>query len=98
MCQCKQVLTAAEWHGASTSVPARSPRRYETTSSDDSSSEESSSSDSEEECESHEYSCDQHPEEKQPTPHAAEVCCAVGAEKDSPLAECEAEEVEIRER
>nr|XP_054508036.1 KN motif and ankyrin repeat domain-containing protein 1 isoform X2 [Agelaius phoeniceus] len=70
---------------------------YETTSSDDSSSEESSSSDSEEECESHEYSCDQHPEEKQPTPHAAEVC-AVGAEKDSSLPECEAEEVEIRER
>ncbi|XP_074389785.1 KN motif and ankyrin repeat domain-containing protein 1 isoform X2 [Zonotrichia albicollis] len=70
---------------------------YETTSSDDSSSEESSSSDSEEECGSHEYSCDQHPEEKQPAPHAAELC-AVGAEKDSPLPECEAEEVEIRER
>ncbi|KFO62947.1 KN motif and ankyrin repeat domain-containing protein 1, partial [Corvus brachyrhynchos] len=70
---------------------------YETTSSDDSSSEESSSSDSEEECEGHEYPCDQHTEEKQPTPHAAEVC-AVGAEKDSPLPECEAEEVEIRER
>ncbi|XP_064591523.1 KN motif and ankyrin repeat domain-containing protein 1 isoform X2 [Zonotrichia leucophrys gambelii] len=70
---------------------------YETTSSDDSSSEESSSSDSEEECGSHEYSCDQHPEEKQPAPHAAELC-TVGAEKDSPLPECEAEEVEIRER
>ncbi|XP_017663741.1 PREDICTED: KN motif and ankyrin repeat domain-containing protein 1 isoform X4 [Lepidothrix coronata] len=70
---------------------------YETTSSDDSSSEESSSSDSEEECEGHEYPCDQHTEEKQPTPHTAEVC-AVGAEKDSPLPECEAEEVEIRER
>ncbi|NXM14914.1 KANK1 protein, partial [Ploceus nigricollis] len=70
---------------------------YETTSSDDSSSEESSSSDSEEECESHGYPCDQHTEEKQPSPHAAEVC-AVGAEKDSPLPECEAEEVEIRER
>ncbi|XP_063037211.1 KN motif and ankyrin repeat domain-containing protein 1 isoform X2 [Melospiza melodia melodia] len=70
---------------------------YETTSSDDSSSEESSSSDSEEECGSHEYSCDQHPEEKQPAPHAAEVC-TVGAEKDSPLPEGEAEEVEIRER
>ncbi|KAM6991009.1 KN motif and ankyrin repeat domain-containing protein 1 isoform 1-T1 [Passerculus sandwichensis] len=70
---------------------------YETTSSDDSSSEESSSSDSEEECGSHEYSCDQRPEEKQPAPHAAEVC-AVGAEKDSPLPEGEAEEVEIRER
>ncbi|NXD45611.1 KANK1 protein, partial [Copsychus sechellarum] len=67
---------------------------YETTSSDDSSSEESSSSDSEEECESHEYSCNQHPEEEQPTPRAAEV----GAEKDGPLPECEAEEVEIRER
>ncbi|XP_059348629.1 KN motif and ankyrin repeat domain-containing protein 1 isoform X2 [Ammospiza nelsoni] len=70
---------------------------YETTSSDDSSSEESSSSDSEEECGSHEYSCDQHPEEKQPAPCAAEVC-TVGAEKDSPLPEGEAEEVEIRER
>ncbi|NXX71797.1 KANK1 protein, partial [Spizella passerina] len=70
---------------------------YETTSSDDSSSEESSSSDSEEECGSHEYSCNQRPEEKPPAPHAAEVC-AVGAEKDSPLPECEAEEVEIRER
>ncbi|XP_050184451.1 KN motif and ankyrin repeat domain-containing protein 1 isoform X6 [Myiozetetes cayanensis] len=70
---------------------------YETTSSDDSSSEESSSSDSEEECEGQEYPCDRHAEEKQPTPHAAEVC-AVGAEKDIPLPECEAEEVEIRER
>uniref|UniRef100_A0A803VP95 KN motif and ankyrin repeat domains 1 n=1 Tax=Ficedula albicollis TaxID=59894 RepID=A0A803VP95_FICAL len=67
---------------------------YETTSSDDSSSEESSSSDSEEECESREYPCNQHPEEQQPTPRAAEG----GAEKDSPLPECEAEEVEIRER
>uniref|UniRef100_A0A8C5TD91 KN motif and ankyrin repeat domains 1 n=1 Tax=Malurus cyaneus samueli TaxID=2593467 RepID=A0A8C5TD91_9PASS len=70
---------------------------YETTSSDDSSSEESSSSDSEEECEGHEYRGDQHTDEKQPTPHAAEVC-TVGPEKDSPLPECEAEEVEIRER
>ncbi|NXU98589.1 KANK1 protein, partial [Cettia cetti] len=75
---------------------------YETTSSDDSSSEESSSSDSEEECESHEYPCDQHPEEEQPTststPCAAAEVCAAGAEKDPPLPECEAEEVEIRER
>ncbi|XP_068279404.1 KN motif and ankyrin repeat domain-containing protein 1 [Nyctibius grandis] len=70
--------------------------RYETTSSDDSSSEESSSSDSEEECEGHEYPHSRHAEEGQPTPCALEVC-AVGAE-DSPSAECEAEEVEIRER
>ncbi|NWI96134.1 KANK1 protein, partial [Pitta sordida] len=68
---------------------------YETTSSDDSSSEESSSSESEEECESHEGSCSQHMEEKQPTTHAA--VCAVGAE-DSSLPECEDEEMEIRER
>ncbi|KFQ38368.1 KN motif and ankyrin repeat domain-containing protein 1, partial [Mesitornis unicolor] len=72
---------------------------YETTSSDDSSSEESSSSDSEEECEGHdEYPHGQHmEEEEQPMSHAPEVC-AVGAENDSPLPECEAEEVEIRER
>ncbi|XP_071435958.1 KN motif and ankyrin repeat domain-containing protein 1 isoform X4 [Pithys albifrons albifrons] len=70
---------------------------YETTSSDDSSSEESSSSDSEEECESHEYPCARHTEEKQPTPYPVEVCAA-GAKNDSPLPECEAEEVEIRER
>ncbi|NXV20970.1 KANK1 protein, partial [Cepphus grylle] len=70
---------------------------YETTSSDDSSSEESSSSDSEEECENHEYPCSRHTEEGQPVPCAPEVC-AVGAEKESPPAECEAEEVEIRER
>ncbi|NXF08479.1 KANK1 protein, partial [Smithornis capensis] len=69
---------------------------YETTSSDDTSSE-SSSSDSEEECEGQEYPCDQHTEEKQPVPHAAEVS-AMEEEKDSHLPECEAEEVEIRER
>ncbi|KFP24286.1 KN motif and ankyrin repeat domain-containing protein 1, partial [Colius striatus] len=69
---------------------------YETTSSDDSSSEESSSSDSEEECEGSEYPHSRHTEEEQPVPHAPEVC-AVGAE-NSPLPECEAEEVEIRER
>ncbi|NWS68634.1 KANK1 protein, partial [Crotophaga sulcirostris] len=70
---------------------------YETTSSDDSSSEESSSSDSEEECEGQEYPCGQHEVEGQSVPCALEVC-AVGAEKDSPPSECEAEEVEIRER
>ncbi|XP_076219466.1 KN motif and ankyrin repeat domain-containing protein 1 isoform X3 [Aptenodytes patagonicus] len=70
---------------------------YETTSSDDSSSEESSSSDSEEECDGHEYPCGRHTEEGQPVPCAPEVC-TVGAEKDSPPLECEAEEVEIRER
>ncbi|XP_074425845.1 KN motif and ankyrin repeat domain-containing protein 1 isoform X3 [Larus michahellis] len=70
---------------------------YETTSSDDSSSEESSSSDSEEECENHEYPCSRHTEEGQPVPRAPEVC-AMGAEKESPAPECEAEEVEIRER
>uniref|UniRef100_A0A8C0EM35 KN motif and ankyrin repeat domains 1 n=1 Tax=Bubo bubo TaxID=30461 RepID=A0A8C0EM35_BUBBB len=70
---------------------------YETTSSDDSSSEESSSSDSEEECEGHEYPHSRHTEEGQPTSCAPEVC-AVGPEKDSPPPECEAEEVEIRER
>ncbi|KAM6036839.1 KN motif and ankyrin repeat domain-containing protein 1 isoform 3-T4 [Theristicus caerulescens] len=70
---------------------------YETTSSDDSSSEESSSSDSEEECEGHEYPHSRHTEEGQPVPCAPEVC-TVGAEKYSPPLECEAEEVEIRER
>ncbi|NXP71677.1 KANK1 protein, partial [Ramphastos sulfuratus] len=70
---------------------------YETTSSDDSSSEESSSSDSEEDCEGHEYPHSQHMEEGQSTPHAPEVC-VMGAEKDSAAPECEAEEVEIRER
>ncbi|XP_074936162.1 KN motif and ankyrin repeat domain-containing protein 1 isoform X3 [Phalacrocorax aristotelis] len=70
---------------------------YETTSSDDSSSEESSSSDSEEECEGHVYPNSRHTEEGQPMSHTPEVC-AVGAEKDSPPPECEAEEVEIRER
>ncbi|XP_054041602.1 KN motif and ankyrin repeat domain-containing protein 1 isoform X4 [Rissa tridactyla] len=70
---------------------------YETTSSDDSSSEESSSSDSEEECDNHEYPCSRHTEEGQPVPRAPEVC-AMGAEKESPAPECEAEEVEIRER
>ncbi|NXS66139.1 KANK1 protein, partial [Pandion haliaetus] len=71
---------------------------YETTSSDDSSSEESSSSDSEEECEGHEYLHGLHTEEGQPALRAAPEVCAVGAEKDSTPAECEAEEVEIRER
>ncbi|KFO92928.1 KN motif and ankyrin repeat domain-containing protein 1, partial [Buceros rhinoceros silvestris] len=70
---------------------------YETTSSDDSSSEESSSSDSEEECEGHEYPHVQHTEEGQLASCVPEVC-TVGAEKDSPPSECEAEEVEIRER
>ncbi|KAK2538893.1 Kank1 [Columba guinea] len=64
---------------------------------DDSSSEESSSSDSEEECEEHEYTSGRHTEEGQPLPCAPEVC-TMGAEKDSPPPECEAEEVEIRER
>ncbi|NXL65638.1 KANK1 protein, partial [Chordeiles acutipennis] len=67
---------------------------YETTSSDDSSSEESSSSDSEEESEGHEYPCGRHTEEGRP----ASELCAMGAEKDSSPSECEAEEVEIRER
>ncbi|XP_074875752.1 KN motif and ankyrin repeat domain-containing protein 1 isoform X2 [Buteo buteo] len=71
---------------------------YETTSSDDSSSEESSSSDSEEECEGHEYPHGRHTEEGQPAPRAAPEVCATGAEKDSTPPECEAEEVEIRER
>ncbi|XP_029860636.1 LOW QUALITY PROTEIN: KN motif and ankyrin repeat domain-containing protein 1 [Aquila chrysaetos chrysaetos] len=71
---------------------------YETTSSDDSSSEESSSSDSEEDCEGHEYPHDRHTEEGQPAPRAAPEVCAMGAEKDSTPPECEAEEVEIRER
>lgn len=74
------------------------PPRYETTSSDDSSSEESSSSDSEEECEGHEYPHGRHTEEGQPAPRAAPEVCAMGAEKDSTPPECEAEEVEIRER
>ncbi|XP_052633553.1 KN motif and ankyrin repeat domain-containing protein 1 isoform X2 [Harpia harpyja] len=71
---------------------------YETTSSDDSSSEESSSSDSEEECEDHEYPHGRHTEEGQPAPRAVPEVCAMGAEKDSTPPECEAEEVEIRER
>ncbi|KAM9587864.1 KN motif and ankyrin repeat domain-containing protein 1 isoform 3-T5 [Morphnus guianensis] len=71
---------------------------YETTSSDDSSSEESSSSDSEEECEGHEYPHGRHTEEGQPAPRAVPEVCATGAEKDSTPPECEAEEVEIRER
>ncbi|NXU49767.1 KANK1 protein, partial [Turnix velox] len=66
---------------------------YETTSSDESSSEESSSSDSEEECEDH----DRYPEGGQPLPHTPEIC-TMGAEKESNPPECEAEEVEIRER
>ncbi|XP_065517804.1 KN motif and ankyrin repeat domain-containing protein 1 isoform X1 [Lathamus discolor] len=70
---------------------------YETTSSDDSSSEESSSSDSEEECEGHEYPHSRHTEEGQPAPRAPEVC-TMGPEKESTSQECEAEEVEIRER
>ncbi|NWR75186.1 KANK1 protein, partial [Centropus unirufus] len=70
---------------------------YETTSSDDSSSEESSSSDSEEDCEDHVYPCGQHTVEGQSVPCTSEVC-AVGTEKDSTPSECEAEEVEIRER
>ncbi|XP_062468461.1 KN motif and ankyrin repeat domain-containing protein 1 [Pezoporus occidentalis] len=70
---------------------------YETTSSDDSSSEESSSSDSEEECEGHEYPHSQHTEEGQPVPRAPEVC-TMGPEKESTSQECEAEDVEIRER
>ncbi|NWS44975.1 KANK1 protein, partial [Probosciger aterrimus] len=69
---------------------------YETTSSDDSSSEESSSSDSEEECEGHEYPHIRHTEEGQPAPHAPEVCTMGPGESTSQ--ECEAEEVEIRER
>ncbi|XP_069633142.1 KN motif and ankyrin repeat domain-containing protein 1 isoform X2 [Haliaeetus albicilla] len=71
---------------------------YETTSSDDSSSEESSSSDSEEECEGHEYPHGRHTEEGCPAPRAAPEVCAMGAERDSTPPECEAEEVEIRER
>ncbi|NXI72361.1 KANK1 protein, partial [Anseranas semipalmata] len=70
---------------------------YETTSSDDSSSEESSSSDSEEECEGHAYTPGQGVEEEHPAPGAPETG-AVGAEKDGAPLECEAEEVEIRER
>ncbi|XP_010017518.1 PREDICTED: KN motif and ankyrin repeat domain-containing protein 1, partial [Nestor notabilis] len=70
---------------------------YETTSSDDSSSEESSSSDSEEDCEGHEYPHSRHTEDGQPAPHAPQVC-TMGPEKDSTSQECEAEEVEIRER
>uniref|UniRef100_A0A8B9GF22 KN motif and ankyrin repeat domains 1 n=1 Tax=Amazona collaria TaxID=241587 RepID=A0A8B9GF22_9PSIT len=69
---------------------------YETTSSDDSSSEESSSSESEEECEGHMYSHSQHTEEGQPAPLAPEVC-TMGTEENTSQ-ECEAEEVEIRER
>ncbi|NXK72203.1 KANK1 protein, partial [Amazona guildingii] len=69
---------------------------YETTSSDDSSSEESSSSESEEECEGHMYSHSQHTEEGQPVPLAPEVC-TMGTEENTSQ-ECEAEEVEIRER
>ncbi|KAM8984720.1 KN motif and ankyrin repeat domain-containing protein 1 isoform 2-T2 [Ara ararauna] len=70
---------------------------YETTSSDDSSSEESSSSESEEECEGHVYPHSQHTEEVQPAPRAPEVC-TMGTEKENTSQECEAEEVEIRER
>ncbi|NXI45837.1 KANK1 protein, partial [Galbula dea] len=70
---------------------------YETTSSEDSSSEESSSSDSEEEGKGHEYPCSWHTEEGKPV-HSTPEVCAVGKEKDASPSECEAEEVEIRER
>uniref|UniRef100_A0A493SUF2 KN motif and ankyrin repeat domains 1 n=1 Tax=Anas platyrhynchos platyrhynchos TaxID=8840 RepID=A0A493SUF2_ANAPP len=71
---------------------------YETTSSDDSSSEESSSSDSEEESEGHAYPHGHGAEEEEDPALGAPETGAVGAEKDRPPLECEAEEVEIRER
>ncbi|XP_035421747.1 KN motif and ankyrin repeat domain-containing protein 1 isoform X4 [Cygnus atratus] len=71
---------------------------YETTSSDDSSSEESSSSDSEEESEGHAYPHGHSAEEEEDPALSAPETGAVGAEKDRPPLECEAEEVEIRER
>uniref|UniRef100_A0A8B9DXP6 KN motif and ankyrin repeat domains 1 n=1 Tax=Anser cygnoides TaxID=8845 RepID=A0A8B9DXP6_ANSCY len=71
---------------------------YETTSSDDSSSEESSSSDSEEESEGHAYPHGHGAEEEEDPALSAPETGAVGAEKDRPPLECEAEEVEIRER
>ncbi|NXG37392.1 KANK1 protein, partial [Dromaius novaehollandiae] len=68
---------------------------YETTSSDESSSEESSSSDSEEECEGGEYprAGAQRQELGPPGLGAPQVRAG-----DGPPPECEAEEVEIRER
>ena len=71
--------------------------RYETTSSDDSSSEESSSSDSEEECEGHAYPHDHVTDGEHPVLGPPETSAA-GTAKDGPPLECEAEEVEIRER
>ncbi|XP_068783815.1 KN motif and ankyrin repeat domain-containing protein 1 isoform X2 [Struthio camelus] len=68
---------------------------YETTSSDESSSEESSSSDSEEECEGGEYPRAGAPGEEQGPPGLGAPQVHAG---DGPLPECEAEEVEIRER
>ncbi|XP_010723905.2 KN motif and ankyrin repeat domain-containing protein 1 [Meleagris gallopavo] len=70
---------------------------YETTSSDDSSSEESSSSDSEEECDGHVYphGCGRDGEH---TVLGPPETSAAGTAKDRPPLECEAEEVEIRER
>ncbi|NXL85453.1 KANK1 protein, partial [Alectura lathami] len=70
---------------------------YETTSSDDSSSEESSSSDSEEECEGQAYPHGHGMDGEHPTCSPPETGAA-GAAKDGPPLECEAEEVEIRER
>ncbi|NXJ07300.1 KANK1 protein, partial [Odontophorus gujanensis] len=70
---------------------------YETTSSDDSSSEESSSSDSEEECEGHTYPHGRGTEGEHPVLGPPETSAA-GTAKDEPPLECEAEEVEIRER
>lgn len=70
---------------------------YETTSSDDSSSEESSSSDSEEECEGHAYPHDHVTDGEHPVLGPPETSAA-GTAKDGPPLECEAEEVEIRER
>uniref|UniRef100_A0A8C9F5F0 KN motif and ankyrin repeat domains 1 n=1 Tax=Pavo cristatus TaxID=9049 RepID=A0A8C9F5F0_PAVCR len=70
---------------------------YETTSSDDSSSEESSSSDSEEECEGHAYPHGRGTDEEHAVLGPPETSAA-GTKKDGPPLECEAEEVEIRER
>ncbi|XP_072215401.1 KN motif and ankyrin repeat domain-containing protein 1 isoform X3 [Excalfactoria chinensis] len=70
---------------------------YETTSSDDSSSEESSSSDSEEECEGHVYPHGRGTDGEHPVLGPPETSAA-GTAKDGPPLECEAEEVEIRER
>uniref|UniRef100_A0A8C3LZT2 KN motif and ankyrin repeat domains 1 n=1 Tax=Chrysolophus pictus TaxID=9089 RepID=A0A8C3LZT2_CHRPC len=70
---------------------------YETTSSDDSSSEESSSSDSEEECDGHVYTHGCGRDGEHPVLGPPETGAA-GTAKDGPPLECEAEEVEIRER